>query len=137
MKKFLAEFKDFAIRGNVVDMAVGVVIGSSFKGIIDSLVNNVLTPFIGLFINQDFSLLSVTIGDVQIKYGLFIASIISFLLMAFVVFLLVKMITFARNFGRKDEPVEEPTTQECPFCKTPIHKDATRCPNCTSQIELV
>ena len=136
MKKFLAEFKEFAVRGNVIDMAVGVVIGGAFKGIVDSLVNDIITPLIGLFANQDLSSNVLPIGDVAIKYGSFLSAIINFILMAFVIFLMIKLINKAKDFGRKEKPVVvEPTTKVCPYCLSEVSKDATRCKHCTSELK--
>lgn len=136
MKKFLSEFKEFAVRGNVIDMAVGVVIGGAFKGIVDSLVNDIVTPLIGLFANKDLSNNVFMIGDVAVKYGSFLSAIINFALMAFVIFLMVKLINKARNFGKKEKPVVvEPTTKVCPYCLSEVPKEATRCKHCTSTLQ--
>lgn len=136
MKKFIYEFKEFAIRGNVIDLAVGVVIGGAFKGIVDSLVNNIITPFIGIFANQDFSDKVFLIGDVAIKYGSFVSSIINFVLMALVVFIMVKVLNTAQ---KKMKPKEEAvvTTKKCKYCISTISIEATRCPHCTSILEEV
>lgn len=136
MKKFLSEFRDFAIRGNVIDMAVGVVIGAAFKAIVDSLVNDIITPFIGLFANKDLSENVFMIGEVAIKYGSFISAIINFLLMAFVIFTVIKVINKARTYGKKEKPVEavEAVTKDCPYCLSEIPIKATRCKYCTSEL---
>ncbi len=137
MNKFLLEFKEFAVRGNVIDMAVGVVIGGAFKGIIDSLVKDIITPLIGLVANKDLSQYALMIGDVEIKYGSFLTAVINFILMAFVIFVMVKMINKARNFGKKEKaPIEpaKPTTKVCQYCKSEIPVDATRCSHCTSTL---
>ena len=133
MKKFLSEFKEFAVRGNVIDMAVGVVIGGAFKGIVDSLVNDIITPFIGLIANKDLSDNVLMIGDVAIKYGSFVTAIINFILMAFVIFLMVKMINKARSFGKKEKKPEIPNSKTCPYCLSEIPKDASKCKYCTSE----
>ena len=136
MKKILSEFKEFAVRGNVIDMAVGVVIGGAFKGIVDSLVNDIVTPLIGLFANKDLSNNVFMIGDVSIKYGSFLSAIINFALMAFVIFLMVKLINKARNFGKKEKPVViETTTKVCPYCLSEVPKEATKCKHCTSTLQ--
>ena len=129
MKKFIEEFKAFINRGNVMDMAVGVIIGGAFTSIVTSLVEDILSPIIGLFGGKNFDSLSVNIlGEVTLNYGKFI--------MAVVVFLIVKaMNTAAAKFSKKEEAVEAATTKICPFCKTEIAIDATRCPNCTSMLE--
>lgn len=140
MRKFLKEFKAFALRGNVLDLAVGVIIGGAFQGIVRSLVDDVISPAIGLFAKKDFSELAITIGDVSIRYGAFITAIINFIIMAFLIFLLVKGINKLSNFGTKKagEPKKEEkeeTTKECPFCYSQIDIKATRCPYCTSTLE--
>lgn len=136
MKKFLSEFKEFAIRGNVIDMAVGVVIGSAFKAIVDSLVKDIITPFIGLFANQDLSDKVFVVRDVAIKYGSFISSIINFALMAFVIFIIIKMLNRVKDLGKKDVLVQaEATTKSCPYCLSDIPIKATRCMHCTSVLD--
>ena len=136
MKKFFSEFKEFAIRGNVIDMAVGVVIGGAFKAIVDSLVKDIITPFIGLFANQDLSDKVFTIGDVAIKYGSFITSIINFALMAFVIFTIIKFLSKIKDYGKKEVSVEaEIVTKVCPHCLGEIPIKATRCMHCTSVLE--
>ena len=156
MKKsssFVKEFKEFISRGNVIDLAVGVIIGSSFTAIVNSLVNNIITPlitlitgkvsvkelFIALDGNSYESLEAATeAGAATLGYGLFLQAIIDFIIIAFVIFLMVKGINRIRDIGKKEEaPVEEaPTTKVCPFCKSEINIEATRCPNCTSEIEV-
>ncbi len=146
----LQEFKQFAMRGNVVDMAVGIIIGGAFGTIVKSLVSDVIMPPIGLMLGGvDFSELFVTLkegaaagpyatlasaqeaGAVIISYGLFINSVISFLIVAFAVFLLIKSL----NKLQIEKPaVEEVTTKECPFCMSAIALKATRCPHCTSAL---
>lgn len=138
MKKIFNEFKDFISRGNVVDMAVGVIIGGSFTAIVNSLVNDMLTPILGLITGgQDFSGLMIKIGDTEFKYGSFISAVINFLLIAAVLFLLVKAINKVHfDFGKKKEETPPvPTTKVCPFCCSEIDIKATRCPHCTSQLE--
>ncbi len=126
------EFKDFVVRGNVIDLAVAVIIGGAFGKIVASLVNDVIMPIIGLLLGGvNFSGLSVTIGEAAIKYGQFIQAIVDFLIIAFVIFLMVKRI----NKLRKPAPAPaEPTTKECPYCLSTIPVKATRCPHCTSQL---
>lgn len=127
----LKEFKEFAMRGNVLDLAVAVIIGGAFGKIITSLVNDVLMPLIGLAMGGiNFSDLAITVGAAVIKYGAFIQSIIDFLIVAFVIFMIVR----AMNRMKKPAPVATPTTKECPHCFTTIPLKATRCPNCTSQL---
>ena len=137
MKKFIEEFKAFINRGSVMVMAVGVIIGGAFTSIVTSLVEDILSPIIGLFGGKNFDSLSVNILDeVTLNYGKFITAVVNFLIMAVVVFLIVKaMNTAAAKFSKKEEAVEAATTKICPFCKTEIAIDATRCPNCTSMLE--
>lgn len=135
--KLLKEFKEFISRGNVMDMAVGVIIGGAFTGIVNSLVNDVFMPVLGLLTGGiNFAALSVQIGPGEgdvLGYGSFIAAVVNFLLIALVLFLIIKAIN---RFHRKKEPVlDEPTVQICPYCKSAIAIDATRCPHCTSELE--
>ncbi len=145
----MQEFKDFAVKGNVVDMAVGIIIGGAFGTIAKTLVSEVIMPPIGLLLGGiDFSSLFVTLKDgatagpyatldaakeagaVTMNLGVFINAVISFLIVAFVVFLLIKQI----NKLKKEEPAPDPTTKACDFCKSDIAIEATRCPNCTSEL---
>ena len=139
MKKLFSEFKAFIAKGSVVDLAVGVIIGAAFKGIVDSLVSDIISPLIGLVADTNFTDLVWQIGGVTIHYGSFITAIINFLLMAIVLFLLVKAISGARDFGgklKKGETAQPaaPTEKICPYCKSTIAIDATRCPHCTSEV---
>ncbi len=138
----MKEFKAFAMRGNVVDMAVGIVIGGAFGKIISSFVKDVLMPPIGVLLGGvDFSSLAITIKEavgetpaVLVKYGVFVNTVIDFIIIAFAIFMVVK----AMNKMKKKEepaPAAEPTTKECPFCLTEIPIKATRCPHCTSQLQ--
>lgn len=140
MKKFFAEFKEFISRGNVVDMAVGIIIGAAFKAIVDSLVGDIISPLIGLIADTNFSDLSLQIGGVTIGYGAFLTAIINFFIMALVLFFLIRAINTLRDLGSKLEkkPEEEapaPTVKTCPYCKSEIAIDATRCPHCTSELK--
>jgi large conductance mechanosensitive channel len=148
----LKDFKEFVMRGNVVDMAVGIVIGAAFGAIVKSFVDDVLMPPIGLLLgNVDFSNLFVTLkegskaagpyvslavakaaGAVTLNLGIFINTIISFIIIAFAVFLVIKGIN--RMKREKEAPPAEPNTKECSFCFTTIPIQASRCPNCTSQL---
>ncbi|ACF11360.1 large conductance mechanosensitive channel protein [Chlorobaculum parvum NCIB 8327] len=150
----LKEFKEFALKGNVVDMAVGIIIGGAFTGIVKSLVGDVLTPPLGLLLNGvDFTNLFVVLkegatpgpylaleqaqsaGAVTLNYGLFINAFISFVIMAVAVFFLVRGINRLRKMTEKPpEPAAAPDTKECPFCFSAIPVKAVRCPNCTSQL---
>lgn len=138
MKKIANEFKEFIARGNVMDMAVGIIIGGAFKAIVDSLVNDIINPLLGLFGGTNFDQFCVNLsGDVVLYYGKFITAIINFLIMAVIIFALVKtMNTIAKKFEKKKEEEPAPvTTKECPFCKSEINIEATRCPHCTSEID--
>lgn len=129
----LKEFKAFVMRGNVLDLAVGVIIGGAFGKIIGSLVNDILMPLVGLILGGiNFAEQSFKVGEALVKWGAFVQAIIDFILIAFVIFLIVK----AANSARKKEEAApaEPTTKECPHCFTAIPIKATRCPHCTSQL---
>ena len=133
MKKFFSEFKEFALRGNVMDLAVGVIIGAAFQAIVNSLVEDIISPLIGLFADVNFNDLAWQIGGVPIKYGAFITAVINFIIMAFVIFLLVKGLNKLSTLGKKKEEAK-PTTKKCPYCFTDIPIQATRCPNCTAEL---
>ena len=123
------EFKEFALKGNMMDLAVGVIIGAAFKGIVDSLVNDILMPIINACTGGlNFNDWAITIGKAKILYGTFISIVLNFIIMAFIIFLMVKAMNKLR---RKDEEV---TTKVCPHCKSEIALDATKCPNCTSEL---
>jgi large conductance mechanosensitive channel len=125
------EFKDFALRGNVLDLAVGVIIGGAFGKIVASLVGDVIMPIIGLLIGGlDFTNLSFTVGGAVVKYGSFIQNVLDFIIIASVIFLIVK----GANTLKKPAAVAARTTKTCPHCFTEIPMKATRCPHCTSQI---
>lgn len=136
LKNFLSEFKAFALRGNVMDLAIGVIIGAAFQAIINSLVNDVLSPLIGLFAKTDLSYLVLVLNGVDIKYGAFLTAVINFIIMVFVIFLLVKGMNALGNLGSsKETEVPEVTTKKCPFCFNEIDIKASRCPHCTSELE--
>lgn len=145
------EFKEFAMRGNVIDMAVGIILGTAFGAIVKSLVSDIVMPPIGLILgNTDFSNLFITLqegvppgpyaaladaqaaGAATINYGLFINTVISFIVVALTMFLLIRNIN--RLQRREEAPPAEPTTKTCPFCFSEIAIKATRCPNCTSEL---
>lgn len=147
----LKEFKEFAARGNVMDMAVGIVVGTAFGAIAKSLVDDVIMPPIGLIIGDvDFTSLffvlspgepgppyatpadAAAAGAVTLNYGVFINAIIVFLIVAFAMFLVVRAIN--RLHREEEAPPPAPTEKDCPFCRTKIHIDATRCPHCTSEL---
>ena len=135
MKKMFEEFKKFAFKGNAIDMAVAVVIGASFSAIVNSLVNDIISPLIGLLVRSDFTDLKANVFGVDICYGSFIMQVIYFLIVAFVLFMVVKSINKVSSFGKKEEK-KEPTTKVCPFCQSEISIKATRCPHCTSELEV-
>ena len=138
MKKFFAEFKEFILRGNVLDLSVAVIIGGAFQAIVKSLTDNIISPIIGIFTKMNFDQLVLKIPktDVVIQYGAFITAVINFLIMAFVIFLLVKAINKVMSIGKKkEEVVEAVTTKKCGYCKSEIDIEATRCPHCTSKLE--
>ena len=128
----LKEFKDFAVKGNAIDMAVGIVIGAAFGNIVSSLVKDIIMPPIGFVVGQlDFSALAFKLNDkTAISYGLFINSLINFVIVAFAIFMVVKQI----NRLKKAPPPADPTTKDCPKCCTSIPIKASRCPHCTSQL---
>jgi len=153
-KGFLGEFKTFIMRGNVLDLAVGVIIGGAFQAIVNSLVNDLISPVLslitkGINFSDKFLVLGITdehfktaeqaaaAGYATFNYGSLITAVINFLIMSFVIFLIVKGINKAASLGKKEEAEApaEPTTKICPFCKTEISIEAVRCPHCTSQLE--
>ena len=135
MKKFLQEFKEFALQGNVMSMAVGVIVGAAFKDLVTSFTDNVITPIINCIGGAEIQGRIHLLGDQYINYGAFITAVINFLIMAFIIFLMVKGMNNLANIGKnKEEAVEEATTKECPYCKSEIHKDATKCPHCASEV---
>lgn len=153
MKAFFDEFKKFIMRGNVIDLAVGVIIGGAFQAIVNSLVNDIVSPVISLAtkgINFADKFILLTTDDVSfatveaakeagyatLNYGSFITAVINFLIMATVIFLLVKAINKVSEIGKKkeEEAPAAPTTKVCPFCKSEISIDAVKCPNCTSEL---
>jgi len=142
----LQEFKKFVIRGNVFDLAVGIIIGGAFGKIVTSFVNDILMPPIGAILGKvDFSSLFINLsgekyaslaaaqeaGAATINYGMFLNTILDFLIVALVIFLLIRQV----NKLKKEEPAAAPITKPCPYCKTDIPLTATRCPHCTSQLE--
>ncbi len=140
-KGFIEEFKKFIMRGNVMDMAVGVIVGGAFTSIVTSLNQDILTPILGIFGGTDFSNLKVTLGSGEnapvLCYGNFITAVINFLITAFVIFVLVKAINKIGDklIKKEEEAPAEPTTKMCPYCRSEIAKEATRCPHCTSNLE--
>jgi large conductance mechanosensitive channel len=131
MKTILKEFRDFALRGNAINLAVGVLIGAAFQSIVKSLTDNIISPILGLFGGLDFNQYTFDIGDVKIGYGAFITAVINFLITAAVVFIIVKVMNALMNIHKK---TAAPTVKTCPFCQTEIKVKATRCPHCTSDL---
>lgn len=139
-KGFIAEFKKFIMRGNVMDMAVGVIVGGAFTTIVNSLNQDILTPILAIFGGTDFSYLTLTLGTGEnapvLNYGSFITAVINFLITALVIFLLIKLINkIGDKLSHKENKPAAPTTKKCPFCKSEIAIEATRCPHCTSVLE--
>ena len=134
MRKFLEEFKAFALRGNVVDMAIGVVVGGAFTAIVTAVKDNFIMPLIEVIMGNA----TYTQADVKTFVAAIISSIIYFIITAFVLFCIIKAMNKAADMGKKEEAPaepEEPTTKVCPYCKSEIAIDATRCPHCTSEQE--
>ena len=118
MKKFLGEFKEFALRGNVMDLAIGVIIGAAFQAIVTSLTGDIISPLLGLFGQVNFDSLAITVGQATIRYGAFLTAVLNFVIMALVIFLFVKL-----------------TKKICPYCCSEISLEAKRCPHCTSVLD--
>jgi len=131
MKKFLQEFKQFAMRGNIVDMAIGIIIGGAFTTIITSVTANFIQPILNLVLKfQIPTWASFTSSIVS-----FLSAVVNFILTAFVLFLILKFVNTLGKIGKKKEEPAAPSTKACPYCKSSIAIDAVRCPHCTSQIE--
>ena len=149
MKKFIEEFKAFALKGNMINLAVGMIIGSAFTSIVNSLVNDIFMPILSIFTGKiDFSNLFIALDGNKyptleaakevtstIKYGSFITQTINFLLMALVVFLAVKAMGRLERLGRRPEEPKASAQKACPYCCTMIPAEAVRCPNCTSRLD--
>ena len=137
MGSFIKEFKEFISKGSVMDMAVGIIIGSAFTAIVTSLVEDILMPIIGVIGGgHGVDELSIKVGSAVIAYGKFISAIINFLLIALVLFMIIKAMNKARSIVVKEEEEapETPTTKICPRCKSEVNIEATRCPFCTSDL---
>lgn len=139
IKKFVNEFKDFALKGNVMDLAVGVIIGAAFQNIVSSLTENFINPLIAVCTGgagED----GVSIGGVfkirgvAFNYGAFLTAIVNFLIMAFILFVMIKAVNKIMAIGKKEEAPAAPTTKKCPHCMSEIAIEATRCPHCTSML---
>ena len=140
MKGFVGEFKEFISRGSVMDMAVGIIIGGAFTAIITALVDNIIMPVISvIFGGTSFDKWNIVMGAGEeapvLGLGTFIAAVINFILIAFVLFLIIKSMNKAREMKAKEEEAAEPEVKECPFCKSEIPFTAIRCPHCTSEIK--
>ncbi len=156
--KFLKEFKEFALRGNVMDLAVGVIIGGAFQKIVTSVINDLIMPWIGLLLggvnfNDRFLILrlpegvdraqvtstavAAELGVTTFNYGSFLTAVLDFLIMAFVIFLLVKGINKLTSLHKKEEAPKAPTTRVCPYCRSTVDIKASRCPHCTSELPPV
>lgn len=145
----LKEFKEFALKGNMIDLAVGVIIGGAFNSLVTSLVENIIMPILSLVTGKiDFSNLFIALdgnsyktlaqaqaaGASTINYGLFITGLLNFIIMAFVIFMIVKAMNVLRSKTEKPQEEAKPTTKTCPYCQSEISIQATRCPHCTSQL---
>ena len=136
----LKEFKEFATKGNIFDMAIGVIVGGAFQKIVTSLVNDIIMPAVAIFTGKvTFDDLTLTVGNSVIKYGSFITTIVDFLIIAFSIFMAIRTFTKLNNkakelAGKEEENEEEPTTKECPYCYSEINIKATRCPHCTAEL---
>lgn len=148
----LKEFKEFALKGNIIDMAIGVIIGGAFQKIVSSLVNDIIMPALAIFTGKvDFSDLVITVGNSSIKYGSFITTIVDFLIIAFSIFIAIRTINKLNDKAKENldkvshknkifkkkltqDTTQEPTTKICPFCFSEINIKATRCPHCTSDL---
>lgn len=135
MKKFLEEFKAFALKGNVMDMAVGVLIGGAFSSIVTSLTDNFINPIIGCIGGAEVQGKIHLLGDNYIDYGAFLTAVINFIIMAFIIFLLMKGINALMEIGKKPQEPEPKKTKKCQYCRSDIDIEATRCPHCTSVLE--
>ena len=135
MKSFMKEFKQFISGGNVMDMAVGIIIGGALTEIVNSLVSDIINPLLGCFVRMDFSAWTIPlVGEAALGIGNFINAVIRFLIMAFILFSIIKALNKAASIGKKPEPEAAPTTKICPYCKSEISIEATRCPHCTSEL---
>lgn len=145
MKKFFEEFKEFISKGSVMDMAVGIIIGGAFTAIVNSLVDDIISPLLGLFGGMNFDTLVASFGGVTLTYGKFITAVINFILIALVLFCIIKAMNKAKETAeaaaaklkkdKVDAEEAEPTEKDCPYCLSKIPVKATRCPHCTSQLD--
>lgn len=141
LRNFVNEFKEFALKGNVMSMAVGVLIGGAFSSVVTSFTTNIITPVLNCFGGIDegqAAELAIKIGKLNMPIGVFLADVVNFIIMALIIFLMVKAMNKLMSIGKKpEEPAApaEPTTRICPYCKSEIAIDAVRCPHCTSELE--
>ena len=133
MKKFFAEFKKFALRGNVLDMAVGIIIGGAFTAIVTALTTNLIQPFLNAVLAWDWDLFNRDV--IAAASAAFLTAVITFILTAFILFLLIKSINGMMSVGKKPAAPAAPTTKKCPYCKSDIAIEAIRCPHCTSELK--
>ena len=131
MKKFMEEFKAFALRGNVMDMAIGVIIGGAFSGIVTSLTDNFITPILNVLTGGE----RYGMADISGFASNFLGAVVNFIIMAFILFCLMKGINKLLTLNKKEEEPKEPTTKICPYCQSEISIKATRCPHCNSLLE--
>ena len=132
IKKLMEEFKAFALRGNMMDMAVGVIVGGAFSDIVTSLTKNILKPIINLCMGSQL----YSLDDIKNFGASFISSVVNFVIMAFILFMLLKFVNKLLTIGiKKEEEPAAPTTKVCPYCKSEIPIEATRCPHCTSELD--
>lgn len=135
MKKFFNEFKEFALRGNVMDLAIGVIIGAAFQSIVKSLTDDIISPLIGLIGKTDFSQMVLTLNGVDIKYGSFVTAFINFIIMTLIIFMIVKLMNKIANIGKKEKAPEAPKTKKCLYCLSEIPVEAVKCAHCTSDLD--
>jgi len=133
MKKTFTEFKEFALKSNIIALAIGIIIGGALQSVVASLTNNILSPILGIFVGNNFDRLVLNVFGATIMYGAFITNLINFLIMAVIVFLMIKGMNKLISLTKKQEPEPQPV-RICPYCKTAINTEATRCPACTSQL---
>ena len=132
MKKFIKEFSEFALKGNVVNLAVGIIIGASFQALVNSLTKDIISPILGLLMSKNFDTLYIDFFGVTVGYGAFLTNLINFFIMAFVIFVLVKLINKAGEQISPPQPKPEP--RKCPYCMQEINDSAIRCHYCTSEL---
>jgi large conductance mechanosensitive channel len=136
VRKMIAEFKAFAFRGNLIELAVAVILGLAFNQVVQALVNGILMPLIAAIFGQpNLNALYITVGEARVRYGLFLTALVHFLLVALALFLIVRSVN--RLLHPQGAPAEPPKTRECPYCFTAIPLVATRCSGCTSQVEPI